>query len=213
MSVGGRPEGAGPCDRLVVIVASLGGLGATSTVLQGLPQGFSVPVVVLQHGVHHIPPSNAHSTLLQRRSPLPVSAAPLGLSELHRGVTVVPPGWGAVVHPDGLFVDGDAKGGGGDELLISAAGVVGPGVVAVILTGRLADGSEGARAVKRRGGRVLAQDPRTAKAPSMPTSTIATGCVDFGLPTDKLGPVLTALMLAPGGSELLRVRVPSWARL
>lgn len=90
---------------------------------------------------------------------------------------------------------------------------VGAGVVAVVLTGKLSDGTEGVRAVKRHGGRVLAQDPCTAQAASMPSSAIATGCVDFVLPIEKMRAALMALILAPGGAELLRVRPPSWARL
>lgn len=43
-------------------------------------------------------------------------------------------------------------------------------------------------AIKRHGGRVLAQDPATARAGRMPSSAIATGCVDFVLPLRRLRP-------------------------
>jgi two-component system chemotaxis response regulator CheB len=82
-----------------------------------------------------------------------------------------------------------------------------------VLTGRLSDGSEGVRAVKRHGGRVLVQEPETARASSMPSSSIATGCVDFVLPAEKMGQALIALTMAPGGADLLRVAAASWARL
>jgi two-component system chemotaxis response regulator CheB len=83
----------------------------------------------------------------------------------------------------------------------------------VILTGRLADGANGCRAVKRNGGRVLVQDPATAEASSMPAHAIATGCVDFVLPPDRLASAVLALTTAPGGAELLTVPVPPWACL
>jgi two-component system chemotaxis response regulator CheB len=67
--------------------------------------------------------------------------------------------------------------------------------------------------VKRHGGRVLAQDPATARAASMPSSAIATGCVDFVLPPHRLAAALTALTMAPGGASLLAVPVPHWACL
>lgn len=77
----------------------------------------------------------------------------------------------------------------------------------------LYDGTRGVRAIKRNGGRVLVQDPSTARAASMPSSAIATGCVDFVLPLARIGPALIALTMAPGGADLLAVPTPSWARL
>ncbi|BCO47366.1 hypothetical protein MINTM002_30400 [Mycobacterium intracellulare] len=99
----------------------------------------------------------------------------------------------------------------GDAVLTSSAALV--PTVAVILTGRLADGANGCRAVKRNGGRVLVQDPATAEASSMPAHAIATGCVDFVLPPDRLAAAVLALTTAPGGAELLTVPVPPWACL
>jgi two-component system chemotaxis response regulator CheB len=64
----------------------------------------------------------------------------------------------------------------------------------------LHDGARGVRLVKRHGGRVLAQDPATARAGSMPSSAIATGCVDFVLPPHRLAAALVALTMAPGGA-------------
>ena len=94
-------------------------------------------------------------------------------------------------------------------LLTSAAATAGPGaVIGVVLTGMLHDGAAGARAVKRRGGSVLAQDPATARAPSMPSSAIATGCVDYVLPPEGIAAALTALTRAPGGAASLTVPTP-----
>jgi two-component system chemotaxis response regulator CheB len=99
----------------------------------------------------------------------------------------------------------------GDALLRSSADTT--PTVAVILTGSLADGAEGCRAVKRAGGRVLVQDPAAARASSMPANAIATGCTDFVLPLEKISAALLALTTAPGAAELLTVPLPPWARL
>ena len=101
----------------------------------------------------------------------------------------------------------------GDAVLAGAAQAVGAGLIAVVLTGMLRDGADGVRAVKRRGGRVLVQDPETAQASGMPLSAIATGCIDFVLPVPHIAPALVALTVAPGAGDLLAVRPPSWARL
>jgi hypothetical protein len=63
---------------------------------------------------------------------------------------------------------------------------------ACVLSGMLRDGTEGIRAVKRHGGRVLAQDPATARAAGMPSSALATGCVDFVLPPRRIAAALIA---------------------
>lgn len=208
---GHTPPAAGP-DRVVVLVASLGGLAAISAVVAALPETFPVPVVVLQHGLRDSS-GDALAMLLRRRTGLTVRTAEEGCRPLTPGVTVVASGRTATLGPDGLVVEGDARGGGGDGLLASAAGAVGAGVTAVVLTGRLDDGSLGVCEVKRRGGRVLVQDPTTAKAPGMPSSAVATGCVDFVLPLERIGAALVAICMAPGGAELLKVPSPSWARL
>jgi two-component system chemotaxis response regulator CheB len=119
----------------------------------------------------------------------------------------------ATIDDAGRWVLGESTGdvGPGDALLISSARTT--PTVAVILTGSLSDGAEGCRAVKRGGGRVLAQDPATARASSMPANAIATGCADFVLPPDRLASALLALTTAPGAAELLAVPLPPWARL
>jgi two-component system chemotaxis response regulator CheB len=106
----------------------------------------------------------------------------------------------------------------GDSLLASVAEAAGHAAVAVVLTGMLTDGALGVQAIKRRGGRILAEDPRTARASSMPAHAIATGCVDSTLPNDRLAAALIALtsrratgasaglcspLIAPGPAEVL----------
>ena len=77
-----------------------------------------------------------------------------------------------------------------DVLFESAADAYGPSLIGVILTGANNDGASGVRRIKSRGGLVVAQDPKTAEAPSMPEAAIATGAVDQILPLDQIGPFL-----------------------
>jgi two-component system chemotaxis response regulator CheB len=101
----------------------------------------------------------------------------------------------------------------GNGLFRSAAEVSGPRLIGVVLSGMRRDGAQGVQAVRRHGGRVLAQDPATAAAPEMPAAAIATGCVDFVLPPERIASALVALTMAPGAAEFLRVAPPSWASL
>jgi two-component system chemotaxis response regulator CheB len=130
------------------------------------------------------------------------------------GITVIPGGYHVTITPAGTFRLGEAGRGGGDALLASAALAVAPrAVIAVVLSGMLQDGADGVRAVKRHGGRVIAQDPATARAPGMPASAIATGCADFVLPPDRIPYALITLAMAPGGAELFSVPLPHWAKI
>jgi two-component system, chemotaxis family, protein-glutamate methylesterase/glutaminase len=195
---------------LVVLAASAGGLKALGTVLAALPETFPVPVLALQHrseGTTDLLPG-----LLSARSALPVRAAAPG--PLAAGVSVLPPGTSGELDAAGrLAVVPHPTLGSADHLLASAAAAFGPRVLTVVLTGRLSDGAAGVRAVKRAGGRVLAQDPADAQAPGMPSAALATGCVEHVLPLRLIGPALTAYTMAPGAAELFAVPVAPWARL
>jgi two-component system, chemotaxis family, protein-glutamate methylesterase/glutaminase len=80
-----------------------------------------------------------------------------------------------------------------DVLFESAADAYGKKLVAVILTGANADGARGVKEVKKRGGFVVVQDPKTAEAPSMPEAAIASARVDRILPLDRIGSFLVEL--------------------
>lgn len=196
----------------VVVVASLGGMQALTEVLSGLPATYPVPIAVVQHRRR----THAHDLLvpiLARRTGLPSRVAEAGAPADLPGITVVPAQTTATIDDANCWVlaESTMDGRPGDALLISSARST--PTVAIILTGSLSDGAEGCRAVKRAGGRVLAQDPATARASSMPATAIATGCTDFVLPLGRITSALLALTLAPGAAELLTVPLPPWARL
>jgi chemotaxis response regulator CheB len=93
----------------------------------------------------------------------------------------------------------------------SVAEVYGPRALAVVLTGRLRDGTRGVQAIKAAGGRVIAQTPDSAEQSSMPWNALATGCVDLVLEPARIADALVALVAVPGAAELFEVRSGSWA--
>lgn len=196
----------------IVVVASLGGMQAITDVLAGLPVTYPIPIAVVQHR-RRTPGPDLLAPILARRTGLPVRVAEAGCAADQLGITVVPAETIATIDDAGRWAlaDNTATIGPGNALLVSSAQTT--PTIAVILTGALADGAEGCRAVKRAGGRVLVQDPATARASSMPASSIATGCADFVLPPGRLASALLALTTAPGAAELLEVPLPPWARL
>lgn len=204
-----------PGFRFVAVVASLGGLPVLRALAAALPASFPVPVLAVWH---RMPGNGADrlAELLRHDAALPVCTATPGPSAWGPGITVIPGGQSATMTGDHQIAlrattTGDS---GGDALLASIATAALPRpAIGVILSGRLHDGAQGVRSIKRHGGRVLVQDPATARAPGMPVSAIATGCIDFVLPPHRIAAALIALTMAPGGASLLTVPSPHWAAL
>jgi two-component system, chemotaxis family, protein-glutamate methylesterase/glutaminase len=198
----------------VTLLASLGGLAAFTAIVRALPATFPARLVIVQHGVRC---DHAHrlTQILATATTVPVHTARTGTRlEPGPGVTVVPAGQSATLDNDRMITLSDSEPSrAGDILLGSLAPVIGPRAIAVVLTGRLDDGARGVRAIKRHGGRVLVQDPATARADDMPSRALATGCVDFVLPLDRIPHALVTLTMAPGAADLLHVPTPPWAQL
>jgi two-component system chemotaxis response regulator CheB len=182
--------------RLIVLAASAGGLDALRTICSALPLDLPAAVAIVQHR------SRAHShllaVLLGQWSALPVKDAETGDQLVHGTILIAPPERHMTVSasrhvvllpgPPIHHVLSSA-----DPLFESAAEAFGPNLTAVVLTGHDGDGSDGVRAVRRRGGRVIAQDPATAFRGSMPQSSIDTGMVDQILTLEQIAAELAAL--------------------
>jgi two-component system, chemotaxis family, CheB/CheR fusion protein len=182
--------------QLVVIGSSAGGIEALSRVVASLPADFPAPIVIAQH-LDPRRPSHLHE-ILARHATLPVRTVE-EREVLEDGVIFVVPSNRLVQISHGDLRLSAAKAGAIapsiDVLLESAAGVFGPGLVAVILTGSGSDGSVGALHVKERGGAVVIEDPATAMFPSMPAS-IPSSLVDATADLDSIGLVVFDLLTA-----------------
>lgn len=160
--------------RVVGIGASAGGIEALLSVLAALPPEFPHPVCV----VLHIPAQGDDllAQVLDRRCTIPVSTARQAESLLAGHVYVAPSDRHLIVRGQVVgLTHGPLENGvrpAVDALLRSMAESCGPAAVAVVLSGALADGARGARAVADAGGRVLVQDPADARVTSMPRHAI-----------------------------------------
>jgi two-component system, chemotaxis family, protein-glutamate methylesterase/glutaminase len=195
-----RDVAVAPDFGRVVMVASLGGLRILTTVLAALPPAYPIPVAVVQHRGKTSDSRDSLTTILAAKLQLPVRLAEAGTRADQPGITVLPAQTAATIDGAGLWqlAEADWDCGFGDVLLESSASAT--RTVAVILTGALADGAVGCRAVRHHGGHVLVQDPATARAASMPSSAIATGCADEVLPPEKLAQALIALTATRGAA-------------
>jgi two-component system chemotaxis response regulator CheB len=185
---------------IVVIGASAGGVGALQRVLRDLPGHLSAAVFV----VLHMPAVGAGplAHVLGRHSNLPVHDAVDG-ERLRLGcVYVARADRHLVVEPDRVrVIDGPKQNRARpsvDALFEAAAAAFGPRVVGVVLTGNLEDGTAGLRAIKRRGGLVIVQDPRDAEFQGMPQSAVDFVDVDHKVPLAAIGVTIAAAVAERG---------------
>ncbi len=80
-----------------------------------------------------------------------------------------------------------------DVLFETAAYAFQSEVLGVILTGANRDGAQGAQHIKKRGGRILVQDPATAYSAVMPRATLNAVQADWVLPLGEIAPFLVRL--------------------
>src|SRR5689334_20989768 len=203
-------EHRSPFD-VVVVAASMGGPPVVRTVLAGLPVDFPAAVLVVQHRTPAL--DTRYTAALRTRVALPVRAGETGQPVGPPGITVLPARHTATVESGRLHLREQTDFRLADPLVTSVAEAFGPRALCVVLTGRLDDCAAGVRALKRHGGRTIAQDPATADAPDMPQAALATGCVDLVMPAPHIAAALVALTMAPGAAHLFRVPPSPWASL
>lgn len=186
---------SGP-SSVVVIAASAGGLAAISTILAALPRDFPAAVAIAQHRAPE--PSTRLEMLLSRVTPLAVKAPESGDRMQAGTVYIAPPDFHMLISRGALTLSHSPKirhsRPSADPLFLSAAEHAAARLIAIVLTGCGGDGTAGIKAIKRRGGTVIAQDQATSEHFSMPRSAIETGDVDYILPITEIGPALLALV-------------------
>jgi two-component system chemotaxis response regulator CheB len=175
---------------LVVIACSTGGPKALGDLLPQLPRPLGVGTLIVQH----MPPGFTAplAARLDRASLLNVREAQEGDLVGRDDVFVAPGGShmhllaGGRIH---LTADEDAIGGlrpRADLTIIDAAQHYGRRLLLVVLTGMGKDGLEGARAVKRAGGRILVEAESTCTVYGMPRAVSEANLADAELPLHDL---------------------------
>ncbi|KPK53334.1 MAG: hypothetical protein AMJ63_06650 [Myxococcales bacterium SG8_38_1] len=160
--------------KVVVIGASTGGPKALVTLFRHLHDEVDAAIVIAQH----MPPrfTRTFAERLDRTGVVRVSEAKQ-YERLARGHAYVCPGGRCIeiVPSDrGPAIRVVAPGSGthyipsADQLLRSAARVLGDKAIGVVLTGMGDDGADGAREISKRGGEVLIEAPETAVVSGMP---------------------------------------------
>lgn len=182
--------------HIVGIGASAGGLAAFEAFFSGMPQGIDPNMAFVL--VQHLSPDHKSllTELIQHSTPMPVIEVEDGMRIKPNNVYVIPP------NRDMALINGTL------QLLepVSTRGLRLPidfffrslaqdqheQAIAIVLSGTGSDGTLGARAIKGEGGMVMAQNPESTEFDAMPRNVIATGTVDFELPSAEMPAQLIA---------------------
>ena len=184
---------------IVGVGASAGGLDAFRQLLGALPTDTGMAFVLVQH----LDPSHESmlADLLAKGSRLPVSEVRGDTAVEPDHVYVTPGRHDVAIERDVLKLVPRVTTGGRhlpiDSFFRTLAEARGGMAVAVVLSGTGSDGTLGSRAIKAEGGIVFAQDLESAPHDGMPRSAIASGCVDFILPPQRIAQELSRLSRHP----------------
>jgi two-component system chemotaxis response regulator CheB len=186
--------------RVIAIGVSTGGPAALLQILRGLPQDFALPILLVIHIGQLFAATFAE--WLDGQCSLRVSFARDGdpVPALGEGrVLIAPPDRHLVLQQGRLRLTQDPERHSCrpsvDVLFASLAREMGPQGAACILTGMGKDGAEGLLAVRRAGGRTIAQDEGTSVVFGMPREAILLGAAEQVLPLQEIAPALRSLAL------------------
>jgi two-component system chemotaxis response regulator CheB len=190
--------------ELIALGGSWGGTQAVAAILETLPEGFELPVVVALHRGTGGGDMLEHS--LATGSKLEVVAATDKEPLVPGRVYVAPADYHLIVEPGHLALSTDdlvqfARP-SIDVLFDSAAAAYGERAVGVLLTGVNEDGADGLARIAAAGGFTVAQDPATAEQGEMPAAAVARGAARRVLELDRIGPLLAGLrpVMTRGGA-------------
>lgn len=195
-----RPAPHAPAGGPVfAIAASTGGPQALARLLAALPAGFAAPVLIAQH----ISDGFAAGMVewLATLARLPVRLAAGGETLLPGVVLVSPSEADMTISADRVVLrqrgERDIYRPSCDQLLASLAAAYGRRAVGIILTGMGSDGVRGLDAIRRGGGRTIAQDEASSVIFGMNRAAIERGLADRVLPLDDIAAAMQDMARPP----------------
>lgn len=198
------PEKEGAPIEAVVIGLSTGGPSALENMLPKLPPSFPVPILIVQHMPKLF--TGALADRLNRCCALRVMEAYDGAPIIPGTIWLAPgdshmevaPRWVGFGTDDGTMTGRATRiklhqqaplnhcRPSVEYLFHSAARIYGAGALALMMTGMGSDGLEGARAVHKAGGTVLAQDEATSAVWGMPGRVAEAGIASAVVPLGSI---------------------------
>ncbi len=192
--------------RAVAIGVSTGGPGALIEILRGLPAGFALPIFLVMHVGKLFTP--AFAEWLGAQSSIPVRYAVDGdplPPHGQGGVLMAPPDSHLVIREGKLRLTQDPERNACrpsiDVLFESFAHVFGAGGAGSLLTGMGKDGAAGLLAIRRAGGRTIAQDEASSWSLACPGRRFCWAQPSRFCPWTRLHPGLACWPKSPPGGR------------
>ncbi len=197
-------------EKIIFIGASTGGTEATRELLMALPA--DAPAVMI---TQHMPPGFTRNYAARLDG-----LCAINVKEASDGERVLP--GHAYIAPGGLHLSVERSGANYiarvadgepvnrhkpsvEVLFLSAARVVGPNALGVMLTGMGADGARAMKVLRDAGSWNLVQDEASCVVFGMPKEAIAAGAAHEVLPLREIGPRLIERLRSTGGLSANRV--------
>ena len=197
-------------EKIIFIGASTGGTEATKELLLGLPA--DAPAVMI---TQHMPPgfTRNYATRLDGLCRISVKEATDGERVLPGHAYIAPGGLHLSVERSGAnyvarVSDGDPVNRhkpSVEVLFLSAARVVGPNALGVMLTGMGADGARAMKVLRDAGSYNLVQDEASCVVFGMPKEAIAAGAAHEVLPLTAIAPRLIERLRSTAGTSTNRL--------
>ncbi|MFT7723647.1 MAG: chemotaxis response regulator protein-glutamate methylesterase [Roseateles sp.] len=202
--------GKASTEKLIFIGASTGGTEATKDVLVNLPAD-SPAVVITQH----MPPgfTKSYAARLDGLCKIRVKEAQDGERILPGHGYIAPGGLHLTVERSGANYVARVQDGepinrhkpSVEALFLSAAKVVGPNAIGIMLTGMGADGARAMKVMKDAGAYNYCQDEASCVVFGMPREAIAAGAADEVLPLNQIAAKVLERLRATSGLSLNRI--------
>jgi len=166
--------------QAVVVGSSAGGLFALTTILEKLPEDYTLPIIIVQHRTKE--QGQLLEEILQTKCKLKIKQADEKEKIKPGYVYVAPPNYHLLIEKDKtLSLSSDERikfsRPSIDVLFETAAYVFQKHLIGIIMTGANSDGTEGMCAIQQLGGLTIAQQPSEAEYRMMPEAAIEAGCV------------------------------------
>jgi two-component system chemotaxis response regulator CheB len=183
--------------RMVVVGGSAGALDVVLDIVATVDPMAPFVFVIILHRKSSIDSSLAF--LLSDKTTWPVKEVEDKDNILSRHIYIAPGDYHLLIEKDGCFsLDVSEKINYSrpsiDAGFESAADVYGDRLIAVLLSGANADGVDGMRMIKEKGGICIVQNPVTAEVPYMPQEAVDAGVGDHIVDGQHIGEYLTSFI-------------------
>jgi two-component system chemotaxis response regulator CheB len=193
--------------KIIIIGCSSGGLAATKTLLSGIADDCTIPIILIQHREQkaEVSMDNLLTNMMQRFIKRSIEEAEDKMPLKQNCIYLAPADYHLLVERDCLALSADEPVTYArpsiDVAFDSAARTYGSGVIGVVLTGASKDGADGAASIEKRGGLVIIQDPFTSEKDTLPNAAVASTRAPVVMPLDEIAPYISSL-IREGGARL-----------